>query len=291
MLVDFDRLLMQFANETLPRVAHSALAKNRAQIAFLADPSQPAAKYCGMELPSSAIVVGAAGSSRHIQSYAACRWATMSLAAIDLSAASAVLTGRELRAASTTHVVHPEPAHMARLVCLHAATRHLIDLAPEIIAHPEVSSMAEHELIRAMVTCLSGDLRTDVSPGWRHHSAIMRRLEDLLAANGDQPLHLTQICAATKATERTLRICCHEHLGMGPIKYLRLRRMFLARRALTRADPASTTVTQIATQYGFGHLGRFAVAYRRLFGQSPSATLNSPDQVRTTGGPLKKMFL
>src|SRR5262249_42122884 len=65
MLVDFDRLLMQGANKILPGGPHPALKKTGAKIASLADPSQSTAKYCGMELPSSAIVVGAAGSSRH----------------------------------------------------------------------------------------------------------------------------------------------------------------------------------------------------------------------------------
>jgi AraC-like DNA-binding protein len=61
---------------------------------------------------------------------------------------------------------------------------------------------------------------------------------------------------------------------MGPIRYLWLRRMHLARRELCLADPATTTVTQIATRFGFWELGRFAVSYRRLFGEPPSVSLH-----------------
>ena len=47
---------------------------------------------------------------------------------------------------------------------------------------------------------------------------------------------------------------------MGPKKYyLLLRRMHLARASLFAADPAETTVTDIATMYGFWQLGRFSV--------------------------------
>jgi AraC-like DNA-binding protein len=58
-----------------------------------------------------------------------------------------------------------------------------------------------------------------------------------------------------------------------PHQYLRLRRLHLARRALASADATVGTVTQIANEYGFAELGRFAVLYRQLFGESPSVTL------------------
>ena len=60
---------------------------------------------------------------------------------------------------------------------------------------------------------------------------------------------------------------------MGPIHYLWLRRMHLARRALAAATSDGLTVTGVAADYGFGELGRFAVEYRTLFGESPSLTL------------------
>jgi len=67
-----------------------------------------------------------------------------------------------------------------------------------------------------------------------------------------------------------------EHLGMGPIRFLILRRMHLVRRALLRADPSASSVTRIVTDHGFWELGRFSVAYRALFGESPSETLRRP---------------
>ena len=60
---------------------------------------------------------------------------------------------------------------------------------------------------------------------------------------------------------------------MGPIRYLWLRRMHLAHRALLLAEPGSTSVTDVATDHGFWELGRFSVEYRQLFGETPSATL------------------
>ena len=43
-------------------------------------------------------------------------------------------------------------------------------------------------------------------------------------------------------------------------------------RLLTARDEGKT-VTVIAKQHGFLHLGQFAIEYRKMFGESPSETL------------------
>jgi len=276
MHIQFDKLSMQYACENLPRVAHSVISPKRGGIVFLTDANQPAAQYCGMDASSEAIVITSAGSSRHIRSWDACRWAALTLPVEDLSATGYALAGRELTGASLTRLVYPNPVHMARLVRLRAAAQRLAEIAPDALAHPEVSKALEHELVHAMVACLADEAPATPTSGWRHHTAVINRFEELLAANYDRPMHLAEICAAVGASERTLEICCEEHLGIGPIRYLWLRRMHLARRALIQADPSSTTVTQVATEYGFWELGRFAISYKELFEESPSASLHRP---------------
>jgi AraC-like DNA-binding protein len=101
----------------------------------------------------------------------------------------------------------------------------------------------------------------------------MRRLEEAIAAKPNEPLYMAELCEQVRASYWTLRDCCLEYLGMSPKRYLWLRRMHLARRALRSADGERTTVTEIASDYGFWEFGRFSVAYRSLFGESPSVTL------------------
>jgi transcriptional regulator GlxA family with amidase domain len=116
------------------------------------------------------------------------------------------------------------------------------------------------------------------------HSRVIAAFEELLEANRIWPLRLAEICAMTGVSDRTLRVCCHEHLGMGPIRYMWLRRMHLARRALMRADRTTANVTKIATHFGFCELGRFSVEYGALFGELPSASLRRPSD--RLGGPI-----
>ena len=168
---------------------------------------------------------------------------------------------------------------MARLLQLHDNAVRLAETTPNRLAQPEVATSLERALIDAMIQCVTST-PLEMRATTRRHAEIIARLEDLLAANRDRPLYLGEICATTGVSERTLRVCCHEHLGMGPVRYLWLRRMHLARAALIRADPASATVTGIATDHGFWELGRFSVEYRTLFGESPSASLRRPQDER-----------
>ena len=104
----------------------------------------------------------------------------------------------------------------------------------------------------------------------------MRRFHRVVEEHPDQALYLPEICRAVGASDRTLRMCCQEYLGISPKQYLLARRMRLARRDLSRAAPDSTTVTEVASHYGFWQFGYFARAYRSLFGELPSATLKRP---------------
>ena len=84
---------------------------------------------------------------------------------------------------------------------------------------------------------------------------------------------MPQLCALIGVTDRTLRSCCAEFLGISPSRYVLLRRLQAVRIALRNADPATASVAEIAGGCGFTELGRFAGAYQTAFGESPSTTL------------------
>src|SRR5262249_45497052 len=133
----------------------------------------------------------------------------------------------------------------------------------------------EQEIVRAMVICLAEGEPTVTDGSHGRRMPVMRRFRDMLEEHPDKPLYVAEICAAIGVSDRTLRLHCQEQVGISPHRYLWLRRMHQARRALTVANATKRTVTEIATDFGFWELGRFSVAYKRLFGEAPSATLRA----------------
>jgi len=273
--IDLHRLWMQRSQETLGRVVHSTLDKNRSTIFFLTDDQQPAIHQCRTELPAGDIMFHASACENYHRSFAECRWGAMSLPPDDLVAAGRAIAGYDLISPTESHRIRPPPELMARLLSLHKAAGQLAATVPDLLAHPEVARALEQELVRTMVRCLTEGIAPEPDHHRHDRVPVMRRFEQVLKENPDHPLYISEICAAIGVADRTLRLHCMDYLRMSPQRYLWLRRMNLARRALALADPARTTVTEIATAQGFWELGRFALSYRRLFGESPSTTLRS----------------
>lgn len=86
---------------------------------------------------------------------------------------------------------------------------------------------------------------------------------------------VVDICTAVGVSERTLQYAFRAYVSMSPLVYLRLCRLNHVRTILRSSDPQTTTVTAVAMRLGFLHLGRFALDYKQLFAESPSATLAS----------------
>lgn len=84
---------------------------------------------------------------------------------------------------------------------------------------------------------------------------------------------VAELCAHVGASQRVLEYAFRKLLQIPPVTYLRVVRLNRVRTDLRTPTDPSLTVTEAATRWGFLHLGRFAVDYRRMFGESPSQTL------------------
>jgi len=276
MRIDLHRLFMCRFDENLPRIMKVTPSGRRAGIVFPIDPGQPAMLVNGTEIPHGQIARVGLSWEWYLRSSAPCKWGTMSLTPEDLAAAAETITGRELAPPTFFDTVTPSAPALSRLRELHQAAGHLAKIAPDIVEKPEVARAMEQALVEAVVLCLAHSRSDDVGNTHRQRARVMRRLEEVLRATSGETLYMAELCARVGASYWMLRDCCLHYLGMSPKRYLWLRRMHLARRALWRANTERTTVTEIASDYGFWELGRFSVAYRLLFGESPSTALRRP---------------
>ena len=86
------------------------------------------------------------------------------------------------------------------------------------------------------------------------------------------------LCQIAGVSERSLQTAFNDVYGEPPSVHLRRRALHTARRVLEGSDAGRTTVTAVAHDHGFTHLGRFARYYKEHFGESPSDTLRrDPD--------------
>jgi AraC-like DNA-binding protein len=270
--IDFHHLWMQRFTENTSRIRHTTGLGGRAVIAFPARPG-PAQSWQGVELTPASLIRHREGASYYHRSAGAAVTAAMSLPLAEIAAISAPFAGCDLSPPRDSSIVTPPPAAMARLQRLHAAAAHIAKTEPHIIAHPESARGLEQALIEAMVACLATGDGSEEHGARRRHALIMQRFHRVAAEHPDQPLYIPEICKAIGVSERTLRVCCQEQLGTSAKHFLLVRRMHLARRDLTRATRKTTTVTEVATRYGFWQFGQFAGAYKSIFGERPSVTL------------------
>ena len=285
--ITLNRLRTQRASLSVPAVTHSAVAKDRRMIFLQFDPNQAPILHSGIEISPSDIVCYPLGSEHHYRTSTSYQCGGMSLAPEDFAALANALAGYEPAVPATMQVVRPPAALMSRLLSLHKAASDLAATAPDLLEHPEVARAMEQELVCAMIACLTDPATEERYRSNRQRLMVMQRFEQMLEQRHDESLYVTDVCADIGVSERTLRLHCQEQLGMGPHRYLWIRRMNLAHRALALADASTKTVTEIANDHGFGELGRFAVAYRKLFGESPSATLRcAPIELRRQDGPF-----
>jgi AraC-like DNA-binding protein len=234
--IDLHRLWMQRFSDNLPRILHSAATPGRTFITFHTQPG-PSLLWGGVELRPTSITRHGEGQHSFQRSSGSACFGAMSLPVEEMVSVGAAIAGFDLTPARDILFVAAPPAAMARLQRLHAAAGHLAEEAPEIIANPDAARGLEQALIEAMVACLgNGEIQEDRS-ALRHHAIILRRFRRAVEENPDQALFIPELCGSIGVSDRTLRVCCQEQLGISPKRYLLLRRLHLARRALRESSP------------------------------------------------------
>jgi AraC family transcriptional regulator, ethanolamine operon transcriptional activator len=107
----------------------------------------------------------------------------------------------------------------------------------------------------------------------RGRRRLVREADAYLRANPMRPIYTDALCAALGTSATRLHQAFQATFGMGPHRYLKMRRMGMVRAALlSGAGGPWRSVKAAALSHGFWHLGQFAHDYRALYGEAPSDT-------------------
>lgn len=168
-------------------------------------------------------------------------------------------------------VVQAMPAPAEALRQEHLATMAGIAQRPELLADPDVALQLRDAILMEWIEAIPSRVDTDDLAVGEARKRMVDRACDLMLSQPETPMTILQVCDRIGASPRKLEYCFRSVLGISPAKYLRAARLDGVRRELSRGQSAS--VQDIAARWGFWHLGEFAAAYRRQFGELPSQTL------------------
>lgn len=140
---------------------------------------------------------------------------------------------------------------MARRMYLQAKAWELLAMQIDLIVADQVATPEKPRLKPDTITRL-------------HHA------KELLTQQLEHPPLLSDVARQVGISDRTLRRGFQELFGITPLAYLVQQRMYRARQLLQQGQ---WTVAEVARTVGYGHLGHFAVAFKRQFGITPSECL------------------
>lgn len=128
-----------------------------------------------------------------------------------------------------------------------------------------VSSLLEVQ--PSTISPLVGERRMTAAP------AILKRALQHINERFEDDISLLDICTHAGATPRNLQILFKRDLGCSPMEKLQDVRLKFARHLLL-SEGGNCSIAEIAERSGHRHAGRFSVAYKALFGESPRETLH-----------------
>jgi AraC-like DNA-binding protein len=149
-----------------------------------------------------------------------------------------------------------------------------LNRGPTPLRSPIIAREMEDSLLAMFLYASEGssfDARSECNS--RVGSSYVCRAEDYIVAHLSRPVSLGDIAEAVGVNARTLSRAFKKRHGIGPIAFLKERRLESAQRMLLGANPRDSSVTEIAMQHGFCHLGQFSRDYKKAFQELPSETL------------------
>jgi AraC-like DNA-binding protein len=143
----------------------------------------------------------------------------------------------------------------------------------QALKNPGLSKSYNHMLLTALLSLphnqsekLFKSYHNQVAPG------LVRRAEEYMRAHLNEAVTIISLLRICDCSRSVLFSAFKNARGYTPMEFLTEQRLLGAREKLLKQHPEDS-VSSIALDYGFIHLGRFSKVYKKRFGVTPSITL------------------
>jgi AraC-like DNA-binding protein len=143
----------------------------------------------------------------------------------------------------------------------------------QALKNPGLSKSYNHMLLTALLSLphnqsekLLKNYHNQVAPG------LVRRAEEYMRAHLNEAVTIIDLLRICDCSRSVLFSAFKNARGYTPMEFLTEQRLQGAREKLLKQHPEDS-VSSIALDYGFNHLGRFSKVYKKRFGVTPSITL------------------
>ncbi|MEP1364195.1 helix-turn-helix domain-containing protein [Parasphingorhabdus sp.] len=134
-----------------------------------------------------------------------------------------------------------------------------------------ITEHVEEEIAAGLLLVAASDEKHDDKSSPETRSRALSKAIELMQTHLEDNVSIGSICKEIGVSWRTLDRAFCEKFGVGPKKYyLRFRLSRVRSELFQKAH--SQSVSDIANNWGFWHLGQFAQDYHKMFGELPSAT-------------------
>lgn len=229
-------------------------------------------RVSGLKVATGAIVVIDEGTFTDSRLNAGTTWIAMRLPRGDFMQRWAAQTSRDLPWHAGLATAAPADAERDALASTLAALERIARSQPELFDEPLWRRNVERALEARFLSSLQSALDALDDRFGRAGRELVRRANEYLETSDDPVCTVPDLCTALEVGRRRLERAFNDTLGLGPKEYLQLRSLTAAREALLDPAQVDLTVTSIAMQQGFWHLGRFSLVYAAHFGELPRET-------------------
>lgn len=147
----------------------------------------------------------------------------------------------------------------------------------EALGGAAASPVVMEELERAFLACLVKGLPHNYSDRLLQRridtlTCYAKKAQSYMAANLQKDIRLEEVATMVGVSPRMLEKAFAYHCHCSPMQFLKQARLERIHADLCSA-PRGTKITEVMINYGFTQGGKFASAYRKMFGELPSQTL------------------